>query len=511
MGAIASRPVLHNIETALLSVAQLIDTVVRAFEYLLSVIISKCVHPSIYRHFYVSTPTSVNAADLNEADKEGLTRICTNEGVCYIPATRLEQHRQLRKQKQDDRLKKRKMRAEWAAAGLNVDEMAREERRKEKQRKQKTNNKANESYAENEEKKNKLSRTSTADDQSTQPVLLSEKSTKEEKPLYVMGNVPRRSADIKRNGQQNKTEHEANQEQDTHIHWAKSHRTSRPLTAVREASNDHGAIVDPPKFRARLSQDGKGLPNGMADVFEMNEVSRGKEQKERKRQNSVPSPPRFHGKKSQPSVEAVSASRIASNVQDIKSNSVDNAHLPNEFQRGHRPSASLPPLMTSTTALRSHNISVPISPALIQPKPRRAIDTNFEGGSPLFAPPSLHSPAITAGSLRSAATPPPAFLNRNRNSIDLANAAPISRGGTPSDNDASSIRSKRSVTTTSTPPPYVVHLADKACKSRWESTAKERKGWKGEVKRIALNKVHEQRTAHRSSVSLPLNEKKLNQ
>lgn len=505
MGAIVSRPVLHNIETALLSIAQLVDTVVRAVEYILSVIISKCVHPSIYRHFYVSTPTSVNVADLNDADKEGLTRICTNEGVCYIPATRLEQHRKLRKQKQDDRLKKRKMRAEWAAAGLNVDEMAREERRKERLRKQKTS-KTNESLVESEEKRNKLSRTSTANDECIPLVSLPAKDAKEEKPLYIMGNVARRSADIKRSDQ---PEDEGKQEKDAQVHWTKSHR-SRPLTAVREASHDHGVPIEPPKFRARLSQDAKGLPNGMTDVLEFNGVSHGKEQKDRKRQSSIPSPPKFNAKKSQPSVEAISASRIATNVQENKRASmIDHASSSNDFQKGHRPSASLPPLMTSTTALRAHNISVPITPALVQPKPRRAVDAHFDGGSPLFAPPSLHSPTITAGSLRSAATPPPAFLNRNRNSIDLAN--PISRGGTPSDNDASSIRSKRSVTTTATPPPYVVHLADKACKSRWESTAKERKGWKGEVKRIALNKVHEQRSAYRSSVTLPLNEKQVNQ
>ncbi|PWN36726.1 uncharacterized protein FA14DRAFT_5982 [Meira miltonrushii] len=507
MGAIVSRPVLHNIETALLSIAQLVDTVVRAVEYLLSVIISKCVSRSIYRHFYVSTPTSVNAADLNDADKEGLTRICTNEGVCYIPATRIAQHRQLRKQKQDDRLKKRKMRAEWAAAGLNVDEMAREERRKERLRKQKTN-KTNESLAESEEKKSKLSRQSTAIDESIPLVSLPEKVAKEEKPLYIMGNVARRSADIKRSDQPKKTEDEGKQEKDAQIHWAKSHRT-RPLTAVREASHDHGILIEPPKFRARLSQDAKGLPNGMADVLEFNGVPHGKEQKDRKRQSSIPSPPKFQAKKSQSSVEAISASRIATNVQDKRASMLDHASTPNDFQKGHRPSASLPPLMTSTTALRAHNVSVPISPALVQPKPRRAVESHFDGGSPLFAPPSLHSPTITAGSLRSAATPPPAFLNRNRNSIDLAH--PISRGGTPSDNDASSIRSKRSIATTATPPPYVVHLADKACKSRWESTAKERKGWKGEVKRIALNKVHEQRTAYRSSVSLPLTEKQINQ
>lgn len=448
-----SRPVLQTIESALLSVAQLVDSVVRMIEHLLAAVVSTCLSPSLYAHFYVTPPKSAQAA----VDQDGLTRVCTEEGVCYVPATRVHQRRAWRKRKQDDQLKRRKMRAEWAAQGLDVDQMARLEREK----KRKSNSGKKETVEEEQSEKAGLSRTTTFD----------QDEERQAPPLYVMGNMPpRKSKPQKKNeiARQDRT-------------WAQPHE-ARHLTSVREASHDHGplAIIE----RVDVSAvDPKAFQAGRSDQRQPQQAPRRHE-----RLQSAPIPG-LMPLKSAASVEAVSASHIGAKFDASK----DYAAL-----KSHRHTSSVPSAVLAPVASPSGG------PALAQPKPRRPLRTSFDS-FPLGNQPAFMATSAPAG-LRVSATPPPAFLTRGRNSVDLSN--PNSRTGTPAgggicSDDTNSIRSRMSAqggrSTPGTPPPYVVQLADKACKSRWESSAKERKGWKGEVKRIAVNKVSERHSTQGTS------------
>jgi hypothetical protein len=473
MGAVTSRPVIHTIESGLLAVARLIDALVRLIDRIFSTVVSKCLSPSLYAHFYVTPPDSAETAV--HVGPNGLTRVCTDDGVCYIPATRAKQHRHWRKRNQEDRLKERMMRAEWAAAGLDVRQMQRAER--ERQRQKSTSNPIL--------ALKQLSRTTTMENGSTEDLAMSSKRTSIDEAASVR-RTRRAIVDLAAEQVPQKSEKPPARSSPLSSNSARlinnvNRHSLRALTSVREASHDHGATIE------------KDCKDPSVDDAH---VQGGAHVNARKHKRGMSAPVAGLVKlKAAITIDATSASRLGGASASFT-----------EMQSCHSP-----------VDVSSTNFQTPVvaqAPVLVQPRPRRPVRMAFDV---LPNPPNFTVDLTPAGAHRSSSTPPvmpgaaAALPYRTRSSFDISPAQTPFGGRAISpgfDDDASSIRSRRSAfgaalprsTTPSTPPPSVVQLADRACKSRWESSAKERKAWKDEVKRLALNKMHEQHAAYRASL-----------
>jgi hypothetical protein len=470
MGTTTSRPIVVGIESVLLQAAQFIDVAVHIIERILSTLFSLCVPSTLYRDYPIDSP-----------DHSPL-------------AGRVKQHAQF-KQRYEEKLKRRKLRAEWAAAGLDVVEMERQEQAKRKRQQQKAAIQA-------------LNEKHRADEmlgpvpQAPLPRPENERETAAEKAqgkLHVMSNLS-----------PTKDQHNRlpkRQDDKTEIRMPESllHRRAAALESVRETSfheasnyavqghgsriasgvSEHGDISYQIVATSRDHDEGPLLSSESS----IRAVPKSPDQLRRK----LVTPQGIMPSQSQAVVSTSSASRLDALVRPAaqrKAGPADRPSSPKLFQptaQRHRRSIDL------VTALDS-----PDQSSFRQHERKDSIDLRSDS---------------------------PRFFNRARASLDMVTnaASQMSRPSSPSSSppnppfssassDAGSIRSifrssspANSLSRSSTPP-CVTDLADRACKSRWEANARERKVWKNEVDRITLHKLQQTSKRHRpdSQERLPL-------
>lgn len=426
MGTTVSKPILHTVESTLLGVAAFVDTIVRFVDHFISRAIATCLSPALAANLFVSPP--VPTEHVADEKGTGVTRVCTNDGICYVPATRVQQHRRWRRQKQDDQLKRRKMRAEWAAAGLNPTVMEKQEEEK-KVNRQKNINSSHETFTQN-----------NADEVESQCAISVHRTSQCEKGRPTTPFRRKRAS--------------TNPVPQLPISLTSGPHRNRPLTAVREASHDQATTSQNPLQATEPPQN----PSTHRRITSLPVLCQAKIKAPIAQASTV-------------KIEA-SAGRYSN---DLSAEAKDEPR------------------------------SAAISPPLLQPRPRRAkavpFDTTIGQNSTCYPLPSPR--------LRGTPTPPPVWSRsgtRSRgNSFDIGarTSSPASVDAHSFNDETSSVTSKRSLrngllrTGSSTPPPNVAQMADLACKSRWEANARERKVWKGEVKRLTLHRLNEQHTATR--------------
>lgn len=562
MGTTISRPILHAIESGLLGIASIVDRLVRIVDRFFSLIVSTCLSPAVYAHFYV-TPPSAAAGTKGDvaAGADELTRVCTDDGVCYVPKTRLREHRLLKKRMEEDRLKRRKMRAEWAAAGLDVAEMERQERDRKAGRLPPNGRPLSVTSMPLFAPPSAVpSRASTPGNSSGQPISTPPQDDKRE--MEEVGSSSVRLV--------------------TSMPSPTTHRNTERLGALKEASYDHGSCLETGDVRfeegptPRSSNDRTRLRS--MPLFEGNAAT-GPEARAAKsaavktstmRIGTKPAWRSTWGPTSQSPIEEQLASRVqeshpsaASGAQHAASHDASNrsraffhrhtASLPVVHDANGGKGSATPSPQQSVVALASGLPVGRAAPVLVQPKPRRAqkgSQAPFAGAAAMASgngsssgrsTPSNASAAPLRQRMQMSGTPPPVSMmsrlhqtsSRNCASLDLSrtsttqsnggdppsragfalmrgltpplflNASQQSRSGTPP--GTIGLFSSSSATPPPPPPPSLMEIADRACKSRWEANARERKVWKGEVKRIALHRLHnqQQRGAGAGAASAP--------
>lgn len=469
MGTTTSRPILHGLESVLLQFAQSIEYGIRFIERFVSSLFTLCLPTTLYHEF--------------QLDEGRQVPVCEDGGMCYSPAIKVKQSIHF-KQRYEERLKRRKLRAEWAAAGLDVVEMERQEQAKRKRQQQKA---AIHQWNEKQHAEEMLGQVAKAPP--ARPELERETRAEREKgKLWVMGNVqPKQqqqqpssssSAEFKKNkkvtllnakggirlpshGVRRATGLESVRE--TSFHEGMEYAMQGHGSRIASSNSEHGDISYQIVATSGDTEEGESPLQILQPV---------------RRRKMITSQGILPASQSQTIALAASASRL------------DAATRP----------TSLPPLypansIPATTSFETQTSS-PRSPVLIQPtaqRLRRSLDlVTMTGGG------GAASPAGKDFFILDKRAESPRFFNRARASFELASNSPISSPGpfSSASSDAGSIASKRSIfgpgTTSisrSSTPPCVSDLANSACKSRWEASARERKVWKGEVDRIALHKL----------------------
>lgn len=377
--------------------------------------------------------------------------------MCYVPATRVKEHQKLRKQR-EDQLKRRKLRAEWAAAGLDVDEMERQEMMKRRRM---------------DHRKISLDRVASRDSAlvSSSPALRSI-SPRQDDAADEMEKTDVITAE------QIVSQHQ--QAINAIPRFPSSYMGPKiPLEAVREVSQ-------PEIKEYSLQGHGRRIASGASEHGDISYqiVAASPAKKAVLEQRLPPRPSKAHRSITTQGLMPP----IGPTITTASSASLRPTH------KGH--TASLP----SEPSISSH-------PTLVRPLARRLHESqNLSVSIPAKDATILKkdSPDLRSDS--------PRFFNRARASLDLATAASqLSRPCSPSyspagllssaSSDACSITSKRSFfggvgsvggsnsLSRASTPPCISDLADRACKSRWEANASERKIWKDEVDRITLYRL----------------------
>lgn len=429
-------------------------------------------------------------------------RACDEQGMCYIPATRVKQHADL-KNKREERLKRRKLRAEWAAAGLDVDEMEKQElAKKKKLQQEKNNNTTANSDTTNNNKGKVVDETQVLEamlgpvPQAPPPRPESERETRAEKEkgkLWVMSNIAPKKVQEPLKAP-NLVDHKS---------FQMPTRTDRraALESVREASHTE-------QREYAMYGHGGRIASGASEHGDISYqiVATSKDNAEEIRSLELVAPkPRRHRK-------TITPHGIIPPISEAMVSAMSASRIQIEPRPTHKPqSASLPsytPMPENTK--ESSNGPTISQPTLIQPtaqRLRRSLDVVVMPQREEH----YHHPVAMKKDPIDIRTESPRFFNRARASLDTAisiqTPVPTSPASPPfssSSSDAGSIASRRSVVlgasiSRSSTPPCVMNLADRACKSRWEANAKERKVWKGEVNRITLQKLNQNTKRHHES------------
>ncbi|UZJ56900.1 hypothetical protein CBS101457_006220 [Exobasidium rhododendri] len=487
MGTTTSRPILHGVESALLQVARLIDTVVRTIEHLLSSLFSILLPSTLY-HDFPSTGEKIKLRTHNE------------KGMLHDPAARFK-HNVDWKKKREERLKRRKLRAEWAAAGLDVIEMEKQELAKKNR----------------QQPDPQLRRTTTP----TGSIAIVDEKKKAE---AMLGPVPQAPA------ARPEAERETRAEKDRGKLWVMSNIAPKtvaqqPFTVSKEHGN-HRMPTRPDKNvalesvretshneRREYAVHGHGhrIASGgseHADIsYQIVATSRNGQEDHSPVKSNAPRP--------KSSTKSITPQGIVSPVGRAITSATTASRIHTQTQASsrptHKPHSSSSPTYTPMPTKATENETGPTlsQPTLIQPiakRLQRSLDScashpKTDESSHLVLGPTRRE------TIRSRMEPPRA-CNQARRSLDAAYIAP--RSSTPttptlpvfssSSSDAESISSRRSLFDAglcrSSTPPCVVTLADRACKSRWEANAKERKVWKAEVNRITLQKLNQTSKRH---------------
>jgi hypothetical protein len=472
MGTTTSRPILHGIESFLLQIAQFVDVGVRLVERLLSSLFSLCLPSTLFPDYQI--------------DERRDVPFCDKSGVCHVPATtRVKQHAQF-KQRYEERLKRRKLRAEWAAAGLDVVEMERQEQAKRKRQQQKaTMHQMDEKY----HAEQMLGPVAKA----PQPRPEEERETAAERAkgkLWVMGNVaPREQARLPKS--QDKPE--------VRMPELMIHRRGAALESVRETS-----IHEPPSPKYAVHGHGSRIASGVSDHGDVS--------------YQIVATSRDRGEASS-GADGKAEFRAGQRRKVVTSQGImpSQAQVLASTSSASRLDAAVRPVSKEYKAAPSSSPS----PKLVQPLARRHHRSLDLVASQDLLPAKQHDKRDPID-LRSDS---PRFFNRARASLDMvttAAASQMSRPSSPSSpampvfssasSDAGSIASRRSIFGSTSPsasisrsstPPCVTDLADKACKSRWQANARERKVWKDEVDRITLDKLQRTSKRHHLDSQLP--------
>lgn len=476
MGNTTSRPILHGVESTLLRMAQLVDTVVRAIERLLSSLFTLCLPATLYQEF--------------QLDESKQLRACDEQGVCYIPATRAKQHADL-KQKREERLKRRKLRAEWAAAGLDVNEMEKQELAKGRKQQQKEKETPPDGRPLEQEKvKETIEAMLGVVPLAPAPRPEKERETRAERErgkLWIMGNVqPKKTSHTPPTGRGAAP---------AEIKPISPERKERRavLEAVREASHH--------EHQREYAMQGHGgrIASGASEHGDISYqiVASSKDSAEDHLPMEMIAPkPRRHKRSitphgimptdaEPPMVAALTASRLQTSPS----------------RPTHKPhSASLPAVSMNAPEFSRKGPTIS-QPTLIQPTAHR-LRKSLNVLDMEQRPEPTSRTAV--GPLEKRAESP-RFYNRKRVSLDSAAIGlqipiPPVLPNSAASSDVGSIASRHSLVgqsiSRSSTPPCVMNLADRACKSRWEASAKERKVWKGEVNRITLEKLHQTSKRH---------------
>lgn len=526
MGTTVSRPIFHAIETTLLSLAELVDRAVRQGERFLSDLLRL-----------------VFTGSRSKADNIDAMRACDDQtGICYVPATRAHELAKARsRERQDEMKKRRKQRAEWAAAGLDVRRMEREERVK--KHRGPTQQEVDSEAGEKDEKASLVDATTTLGEVARAPPPRPEEARqtaaeKDRGKLWIMGNMARRSAMPKEQPLMISIDHEKQEEgsQEKTRYRAKTMHAlgGGRLEAVREASfghghghrgvngSEHGDVTyqilatshDAPtdtNSNNRMDALVSGKKRRSSDLLGMGKANASPPVLAPSLPETTKLPKRHGHSKSLDVVNAASsfapvlvAPKPQRTLMRRHLNSVPTA------------SPNAPKLSTLTTTPSQDPHDEPTSPIssssatpLVRPVARRANSNRAASG-----------PGPSTSTAPSAAT---SAARQKRASLDVAKAANAAMSTTSlpmrapspatSMSDTSSIRkfAPPSRSNTSTP---VAELADRACRSRWEASAKERKVWKGEVERITLQRLSLQQTgqpadgqAYPTIISPPTKEK----
>lgn len=131
MGTTISRPFLHAVESSLLTVAYIVDTVVRFADRFLTAILQTCLGSTLFPPAGDKTgshdPDSLHNSNDETIEKRPLWLSASGQRTQARPLWSIR--------RKDDRLERRKRRAEWAASGLDPDKMERivQEKRASKQ------------------------------------------------------------------------------------------------------------------------------------------------------------------------------------------------------------------------------------------------------------------------------------------------------------------------------------------------------------------------------------------
>lgn len=488
MGTTTSRPILHGLESFLLQFAQVVECGIRYIERFISSLFTLCLPSTLYHEF--------------QLDEGRQVPVCEDNRMCYSsssssPALKLKNNIHF-KQRYEERLRRRKLRAEWAAAGLDVVEMERQEQAKRKRQQQKA---ALHQYNEKENAQEMLGQVAKAP--LARPEHKRETLAEREKgKLWIMGNAPPPSIESKKNKKLTRLDDEKGQARlPTH-----NIRRAVALESVRETSFHEGIDYAMQGHGSRITSS----TSEHGDIsYQIVATSRDNEEDEKplneilqpvRRRKMVKSQGILPASQAQAMVSAALASRLDANTRAVP----------------------LSPLYTSdgiaaariTPKPQPSSSSSSRSPILIQPtaqRLRRSLD--------LVVMTNDSAPVATKdGIIYEKRAESPRFFNRARASFELASNSPISSPGlfSSASSDAGSITSKRSIfgagTTSisrSSTPPCVSDLANSACKSRWEASARERKIWKGEVDRITLHKLNQtskRNHIHRQDSSKSLSE-----
>lgn len=457
MGTTTSRPILHAIESFLLQIAQFVDVGVRLVERILSSLFSLCLPSTIFSDYQLNHGREVP--------------ICDNSGVCYVPATsRLQQHAQF-KQRYEERLKRRKLRAEWAAAGLDVIEMERQEQARKKRQQQKA---ALHQIAEKCHAEQMLGPVAKAP--RLRPAEERETAAERSKgKLWVMGNVTPRGHTLlpKR---QDKPE----------IRMPEVlHRRGAALESVRETS-----IHESPSHNYAVHGHGSRIASG---VSEHADVSYCIVATSRDRSEASPGADSKAGFRADQRRRTVTSQGIMPSQAQVLASTSSASRLDAEMRQ-----------ISSKEGKAAPSLSP--SPKLMQPVARRhhrSLDFVASNEQLSFKHHDKKDPI----DLRSDS---PRFFNRARASLDMVTTAAATRPSSPSSpalppfssasSDAGSIASRRSIFGLTSPsasisrsstPPCVADLAEAACKPRWQANARERKLWKGAVNDLTLHKLQQ--------------------
>lgn len=370
MGCLHSRPVLAHVEDATFFLGSIYSTIVSYVSHFLN-------------RFY-----NLLLSPLFRLDDNVPSRLCDDRGACYRPKDRLMQ-----KRKTDERMK----RAEFAARGLDP---------KLALRPKESRNASTTALVTPLDEKTASSDTPLAKSQDFEK--------KDERPLWVMGNIAATTKEDKRRSLNTEKPRRA------------AHNTHDPTPADKRKRRE-SAPVQIPRPRAEDPQVAQYRYEVLAKSAEL----------QRKRA----SPPAASLQDSL----ATAADRLKSNHR--RSLQAEDKKQPHPAQKPHHTAAVRRPQRASPTPKTSFDI-------------RRSIDTDAAGIQPTRPPPSSRQPIRVS-------------VDRPAQSSSPANDGHGSSGnGTPVDGP--------------TPRGSIADLASAAAKSK---KPKDRKAWRGEISKVAKNRV----------------------